>query len=59
MFDPPSFTQNSCANNNQWTTWFDTADPNLSIGEFEVTDHIKQLFPNFMCADPIAIEVSV
>ena len=58
-FDPPSFTINSCTINNQWTTWFDTSDPNLSQGEFEVTNHIQQLYTNFMCPDPIAIEVNL
>jgi hypothetical protein len=58
VFDPPSFTLNSCTGNNQWTTWFDTSDPNFSQGEFEVTNHIKQQYTNFMCPDPIAIEVN-
>ncbi|CAF1352075.1 unnamed protein product [Rotaria sordida] len=57
MFDPPSFNQNSCTSYNEWTIWFDTSDPNLSQGEFEVTNHIQRLFPSFMCPDPIAIEV--
>ena len=58
IFDPPSFTLNSCTANNQWTTWFDTSDPNLSQGEFEVTNHIQQLYPSFMCPYPMAIEVN-
>ena len=58
IFDPSSFTLNSCTSNHQWTIWFDTSDPTLSHGEFEVTSHIQQLFLNFMCPDPIAIEVS-
>ncbi|CAF3431607.1 unnamed protein product [Rotaria socialis] len=56
MFDPASFTQNSCTNNNEWTTWFDSSDPNFTQGENEITKHIQQLFPGFMCPDPIAIE---
>ncbi|CAF4605486.1 unnamed protein product, partial [Rotaria magnacalcarata] len=55
-FDPASFTQSSCTNNNEWTTWFDSSDPNFTQGELEVTKHIQQLFPKFMCPDPIAIE---
>jgi hypothetical protein len=58
LFDPPSFTLNSCTINNQWTIWFDTSDPTLSQGEFEVTNHIQKLYTNSMCADPIAIEVN-
>ncbi|CAF4006284.1 unnamed protein product [Adineta steineri] len=56
IFDPSTFTLNSCSINNQWTVWFDTSDPNLSQGEFEVTTHIQQLYSSFMCAAPLAIE---
>jgi hypothetical protein len=59
IFDPPLFTLNSCTTNNQWTTWFDTSDPTLSQGEFEVTNHIQQLYTSFMCSAPIAIEVNL
>ncbi len=58
IFDPSSFTLNSCSINNEWTVWFDTSDPTLSQGEFELTNHIQQLYTNFICPDPIAIEVN-
>ncbi|UJR20212.1 hypothetical protein I4U23_023343 [Adineta vaga] len=56
VFDPPSFTQNSCTGNYKWTIWFDTNDPTLNQGDFEITKHIQQLLPTFMCASPTAIE---
>ena len=58
VFDPSSFTQSSCTGSNQWTVWLDSGDPNLAQGEFEVTNHLLQKFPAFMCSAPIAIEVS-
>ena len=57
VFDPPSFAEYSCTGNYKWTTWFDTNDPSLVQGDFEVTNHIQQLFSTFMCAAPSAIEV--
>ncbi len=59
IFSPPEFTEASCSGVNQWTTWFDSGDPSLTLGEFEVTTHIQQLFSSFMCPIPIAIEVSI
>ncbi|CAF1120856.1 unnamed protein product [Adineta steineri] len=56
VFSPPEFTDTSCAGSNQWTTWFDSNDPSAALGEFEVTTHIQQIFPSFMCPVPIAIE---
>ncbi|CAF4682842.1 unnamed protein product [Rotaria socialis] len=56
VYSPPTFTESSCADNNQWTAWFDSDDPSLSLGEFEVTNHIQQVFVSFMCPIPIAIE---
>jgi hypothetical protein len=58
IFDPSVFTQASCSGTNQWTTWFDSSDPNLTSGEFEVTSHIQQNYPNFICPSPVAIEVN-
>jgi hypothetical protein len=58
IFEPYTFTQNSCAGSYRWTTWFDTNDPNLIQGDVELTSHIQRLFPGFMCLSPIAIEVS-
>ena len=58
MFDPYTFTESSCSGANQWSMWFDTNDPTLTQGDFELTNHIQQLFPIFMCASPIAVEVS-
>ncbi len=59
IFDPYTYTQASCTGSYQWTTWFDTNDPNLSQGDLEMTSHIQQLFGSFMCASPIAIEVNL
>ncbi|CAF1675645.1 unnamed protein product, partial [Adineta ricciae] len=56
LFDPSSFTESSCSGNNQWTTWFDSSDPSSSQGDFEVTNHLQQNFPLFMCPTPIAVE---
>jgi hypothetical protein len=58
VFDPYTYTQNSCTGRYQWTMWFDTNDPNFTQGDAEITNHIQQLFPSFMCLSPIAIEVS-
>ncbi len=58
VFYPSTYTANSCTGNYRWTTWFDTNDPDLRQGDVEITNHIQQLFPGFMCASPIAIEVS-
>ncbi|UJR23669.1 hypothetical protein I4U23_026653 [Adineta vaga] len=57
IFDPSSYTESTCSGNNQWTTWFDSGDPSSSHGEFEVTNHLQQNFPLFMCPAPAAIEV--
>jgi hypothetical protein len=57
IFSPPEFTQADCVGSNQWTTWIDSGNPSLTLGEFEITNHIQQLFPSFMCPVPIAIEV--
>jgi hypothetical protein len=57
IFDPSTFTQSSCSGSNQWTNWFDSTNPNIEHGEFEITNHILQSFPLFMCSIPIAIEV--
>jgi hypothetical protein len=57
IFDPSTFTQSSCSGSNQWTIWFDSSDPNIAQGEFEVTNHILQNYPLFMCPIPTAIEV--
>jgi len=56
VFDPYSYTEASCTGNYQWTSWFDTNDPSLTQGDPEITSHIKQLFSDFMCSAPIAIE---
>ncbi|UJR25226.1 hypothetical protein I4U23_006578 [Adineta vaga] len=56
IFSPPEFTTTSCSGNNQWTTWFDSADPRPTLGEFEITTHIQQIFASFMCPVPVAIE---
>ena len=37
--------------------WFDTNDPSAGKGDFEITSHIQQLFPTFICSAPSAIEV--
>ena len=57
IFDPSIFTEAACTGTNQWTTWFDSSNPNLSQGEFEITNHIMQNYPAFMCRFPLAIEV--
>ncbi|CAF3613402.1 unnamed protein product [Adineta steineri] len=57
IFDPAIYTESSCSGDNQWTAWFDSSDPNSAVGEFEVTNHIQQSYPAFMCPSPIAIEV--
>lgn len=57
VFSPAQFTEASCTGSNKWTTWFDSGDPNISTGEFEVTKQLQQIFPSFMCPEPIAIEV--
>ena len=57
IYDPFTFTQTNCFGNYKWTNWFDTNDPTFSQADFELTDHIKQLLPLFMCQIPIAIEV--
>jgi hypothetical protein len=59
VFAPPEFDEASCAGSNKWTTWFDSGDPSSTLGEFEVTNHIQQIFPSFMCPTPIAIEVII
>ncbi|CAF4469514.1 unnamed protein product [Rotaria socialis] len=56
VYDPATFTESTCSDNNQWTVWFDSNDPNLTQGEFEITSHIQQNFPLFMCPVPVAIE---
>jgi len=57
IFSPAEFTESSCSGNNKWTTWFDSNNPSITLGEFEVTTHLQQIFPAFMCPQPIAIEV--
>jgi hypothetical protein len=57
VFSPAEFTSASCAGNNQWTTWFDSGDPSATLGEFEITTHIQQIFSSFMCPIPVAVEV--
>ncbi|CAF1285890.1 unnamed protein product [Adineta ricciae] len=56
IFDPSTFTQGSCTGSNKWTIWFDTNDPSSVQGDFEITNHIKQLLPTYMCSSPSAIE---
>jgi hypothetical protein len=58
IFDPYTYTQASCSGSYQWTMWFDTNDPNMQQGDLEMTSHIQQLFPSFMCTSPSAIEVN-
>ncbi len=58
VFDPSTYSQTGCSGSYQWTTWFDTNDPNFAQGDVELTSHIQQLFSGFMCASPIAIEVN-
>ena len=57
IFDPSTFTQSSCSGSNQWTIWFDSSDPKIEQGEFEVTNYLLQQYSLFMCPAPIAIEV--
>jgi hypothetical protein len=57
VFSPAGFTEASCTGSNKWTTWFDSGDPSATLGEFEVTTHIQQIFASFMCPVPTAIEV--
>ncbi len=59
VFSPPEFTQASCSGTNQWTTWFDSGNPSITLGEFEITTHIQQVFAAFMCPVPTAIEVMI
>lgn len=59
VFSPPEFTETSCSGSNQWSTWFDSNNPSSTLGEFEVTTHIQQIFSAFMCPVPVAIEVRV
>ena len=54
---PPGFATSSCTDTLQWTNWFDSDDPAIKVGEFEVTTHIQQSYPRFMCPTPVAIEV--
>lgn len=57
IFSPANFAETSCSGAYQWTTWFDAGDPSITLGEFEITTHIQQIFVAFMCPVPIAIEV--
>jgi hypothetical protein len=57
IFDPSTFTQSRCSGSYQWTIWFDSSDPNIEQGEFEVTNYLLQHYPVFMCPAAIAIEV--
>ena len=57
IFEPSTYSKSSCTGNNQWTSWFDTNDPDLTQGDAEVTNHIQQMFPDIMCSSPTAIEV--
>lgn len=57
IFSPPTYTVSSCPVTHQWTTWFDTKDPSLQQGDFELTSHIQQLFPFYMCSTPLGVEV--
>lgn len=59
IFAPYTFTQSSCTNGYAWTMWFDTNDPNLAQGDLEMTSHIRQLFPDYTCPYPTAIEVRI
>lgn len=59
IFSPPEFAEASCSGSNQWSTWFDSNNPSITLGEFEVTNHIQQIFSAFMCPEPIAIEVLI
>lgn len=57
IFEPYTFTESNCRGNYKWTTWYDTNDPTSLQGDHELTNHIQQLFPDYMCSLPIAIEV--
>ncbi len=59
VFEPSHFTEGSCSGLNQWTRWFDSGNPSITLGEFEVTTHIQQVFAGFMCPIPIAIQVII
>ena len=59
IFAPADFNEASCTGSNQWTSWFDSGDASISLGEFELTTHLQQIFPFFMCPLPIAIEVII
>ena len=54
---PPGFVASTCTDTLQWSIWFDSGDPDSKLGEFEVTNHIQQTYPRFMCPTPVAIEV--
>lgn len=56
VFDPYTFTEASCTGNYRWTSWFDTNDPDLTQGDLEITNHIQQLFSDYICKSPTAIE---
>ncbi len=55
--EPSTFRENTCTGRYQWTSWFDTNDPDQTQVDFQVTNHIQQLFPDIMCSSPTAIEV--
>ena len=57
LFSPADFTESKCSGSNQWTIWFDSGNPSSTLGEFEVTTHIQQLYSLYMCPVPVAIEV--
>lgn len=59
IFSPSDFTEASCSGTNQWSTWFDSNNPSITLGEFEVTTHLQQIFSAFMCPVPVAIEVLI
>ncbi|CAF5079388.1 unnamed protein product, partial [Rotaria sp. Silwood1] len=56
VFVPYTFNEEKCTGNYTWTTWFDTNDPDMKQGDFEIINHIRELFPDFICLSPIAIE---
>jgi hypothetical protein len=58
VFEPYTFALSSCTGSYQWSIWFNSNDPNLIQGDVELTSHIQQLFPGYMCSSPTAIEVS-
>jgi hypothetical protein len=59
IFDPSGFSEAGCTGSNQWTMWFDSNNPSLALGEFEITNHIQQIYASFMCPIPTAIEVII